>query len=314
MCLKQSAEVEERGPIRNTGQAVDPGETPHYRHVIQCLLHGRIAEHVPLLQEMYTQHCRQKVRLAGATTRLRVVRLDQCQLALPRHGLVHLSKKPLTPGLLALAQTLRVTERQLHDRPSLFISWPARLPASGRHDHEIFLIFVHHILNVPTLPLQTLKRRKRSSPLLTLIATITPGGRSETSASTNHDEVAKLSARRLRQVLAEMVTCDAVLTVANLCQTAGISRTALYRYHSDVLRELKEAQRRRGSSVIGGSQQLSRLRSENDVLKAQLMEVAALVDHNFAAWQEASVLIKRQEDELSSLRKQVRLQLASINT
>lgn len=124
------------------------------------------------------------------------------------------------------------------------------------------------------------------------------------SASTNYDEVGKLSARRLRQVLAEMVTCDAVLTVANLCQTAGISRTALYRYHSDVLRELKEAQRRRGSSVIGGSQQLSRLRSENDVLKAQLMEVAALVDHYFAAWQETSVLIKRQEDELSSLRKQ----------
>lgn len=177
MCLKQSVEVEDRGLIRNTGQAVEPGETAHHRRVIQRLLQGRIAERVPLLQEMYTQNCRQRVRLAAATTRLRVVRLDQCQQALPRHDLVHLSKKPLTPGLLALAQGLGVTERQLHDRPSLFISWPARLPASGRHYHEIFLIFVQSILNDPALPLQTLKMlRERVEEAQKIIASIDADG------------------------------------------------------------------------------------------------------------------------------------------
>jgi len=42
------------------------------------------------------------------------VRLDQGKQSLPRHDALHLRKEDLAPGLLALAQALGVTERQLH--------------------------------------------------------------------------------------------------------------------------------------------------------------------------------------------------------
>ena len=48
---------------------------------------------------------------------------------------------------------------------------------------------------------------------------------------------------------------------------------------------------------------LEQLSNDNDALKLQLSQLAALVDHYFAAWQEVSNLLKRRESELSDLRK-----------
>jgi len=42
------------------------------------------------------------------------VRRDQPEQLLPRNDLHHLGQEDLPPGLLALAQALSITERQLH--------------------------------------------------------------------------------------------------------------------------------------------------------------------------------------------------------
>ena len=57
------------------------------------------------------------------------------------------------------------------------------------------------------------------------------------------------AAARLRSALAQMVRQSApgdahqAMTVTALCELAGVSRNALYRYHPDVLHQLHKAQR-----------------------------------------------------------------------
>lgn len=111
------------------------------------------------------------------------------------------------------------------------------------------------------------------------------------------------SSQRLRQALAAIAEDDTKLTVSALSEKAGISRNALYRYHPDVLHQLHKLQRQRYREPSQDKCVLRRLRSENKALKLKLAGLVALVDHYFSAWQEASALLKRRENELAGLRK-----------
>ena len=57
---------------------------------------------------------------------------------------------------------------------------------------------------------------------------------------------------------------------------------------------------------------LQQLRDENEDLCQQVTNLASLVDHYFAAWQEASSMLQRRERELADLRKTAKTKLASI--
>lgn len=98
------------------------------------------------------------------------------------------------------------------------------------------------------------------------------------------------------------------LTALALCQLAGISRNALYRYHPDVLRSLHEAQSRQRTRPA--AKRIARqLRQENRELRDQRTQLAALVDHYFAAWQETQRQLERRDREVAELRQGHRPQI-----
>ena len=125
---------------------------------------------------------------------------------------------------------------------------------------------------------------------------------------------------RLRSALAEMVRQSAsgdvhqAMTVTALCQLAGVSRNALYRYHPDVLHQLHKAQRQGRRDPGPDKRALLQLREDNDALKQQVAKLAALVDHYFAAWQETRTLLERRERELSELRRAPKPKVVSIRS
>ena len=122
-------------------------------------------------------------------------------------------------------------------------------------------------------------------------------------------------AQRLRDALQELASGRAaeVPTATTLCELAGVSRNALYRYHPDVLHELHKLQHRRHRNPGEVNMALQRLRDENDELHQQAARLAALVDHYFAAWHEASSVLARRERELTELRRSVKPKLVSIS-
>lgn len=135
------------------------------------------------------------------------------------------------------------------------------------------------------------------------------------SASTD-DPRGRPTAQRLRDALAELVSSGApeALTAMALCELAGVSRNALYRYHSDVLHELHKLQPQRHRNPGCAERAMQRLRDENQGLREQVTKLAALVDHYFAAWQEASLVLQRRDRELVELRSNARPKLATIRT
>ena len=123
-------------------------------------------------------------------------------------------------------------------------------------------------------------------------------------SETSSDDQAKMcSSQRLRQALVAIANDGAMPTASALCEKAEISRNALYRYHQDVVHELHQLQQLRRREPSLAKRRLEQLRNDNDALKLQVSQLAALVDHYFAAWQDASILLKRRENELSDLRK-----------
>jgi uncharacterized protein YlxW (UPF0749 family) len=128
------------------------------------------------------------------------------------------------------------------------------------------------------------------------------------------DLAARTPAQRLRDALQELASSDAaeVPTATALCELAGVSRNALYRYHTDVLHELHKLQHRRHRYPGKTDQTLQRLRDENDELQSRVSKLAALVDHYFAAWQEASSVLQRCERELAELRRSVKPKLVAL--
>jgi len=124
------------------------------------------------------------------------------------------------------------------------------------------------------------------------------------SASTV-DPTSRQPAQRLRDALVRLTadnTSEAP-TASALCSLASVSRNALYRYHPDILHELHELQRRRHRDPGSTRRALQQLRDENKDLCEQVTNLASLVDHYFAAWQEASSMLQRRERELADLRK-----------
>ena len=139
------------------------------------------------------------------------------------------------------------------------------------------------------------------------------------------------AAQRLHDALAEMVRHHGAglspreLTAKALCESAGISRNALYRYHRDVLLALHDAQRRTGHAAEdvatadhdadfdaqsrhrdrpeAAKRVAAQLRRENRELREHLAKLAALVDHYFAAWQETRLQLERRDRELADLRR-----------
>lgn len=116
------------------------------------------------------------------------------------------------------------------------------------------------------------------------------------------------AAQRLHGALATLLRQQAdgespkALTALALCQLAGISRNALYRYHPDVLLSLHEAQSRQRARPA--AKRIARqLRLDNRELHYQLTQLAALVDHYFAAWQEARLQLERRDREVAELRR-----------
>lgn len=128
------------------------------------------------------------------------------------------------------------------------------------------------------------------------------------------------AAVRLRSALVEMVGQSAsrdaqqAMTVTALCELAGVSRNALYRYHPDVLHELHKAQRQSRRDPGPDQRALLQLREDNDALKHQVAKLAALVDHYFAAWQETRTLLGRRERELSEQRRAAKPKVVSIRS
>jgi hypothetical protein len=57
MLLQQVAEAENRGLIRDSvTDQLDPGKAAHGGYLDHCLFHRRIAERIPLLQQVDPQH------------------------------------------------------------------------------------------------------------------------------------------------------------------------------------------------------------------------------------------------------------------
>jgi AcrR family transcriptional regulator len=124
----------------------------------------------------------------------------------------------------------------------------------------------------------------------------------------------KSPADRLREAMAALNTDSdsGAPTVSALCEAANVSRTALYRYHTDVLEQLRALQRRRRRVPSLDRCAMQKLRDENLLLRRQLEQLAALVDHYFAAWQEINSLLQRRESELAELRKSTKAKVVPL--
>ena len=115
MILQQVSERQNRGLIRDSiTNHIDPCETAHRRHLDQHILHGWIAEVIPLLQKMDLQHgCQRIGRLPTLGAGLGIVGLDQINQRFPGHHLLNLGQKSLTPGALLGCGFLVTTESKL---------------------------------------------------------------------------------------------------------------------------------------------------------------------------------------------------------
>ena len=123
--LQQAAEGQDRGLIRDpVTDQLDAGKTPHGGDLDQGLFHRRIAEGIPLLQQVDAEHRRHWVRrppafLAG----LGIVGLDKGDQCLPGHHSLHLREKLLSFGLLLGGGELVIRETELlashHPSPGL---------------------------------------------------------------------------------------------------------------------------------------------------------------------------------------------------
>ena len=131
------------------------------------------------------------------------------------------------------------------------------------------------------------------------------------SERTNHPSgTGRSVAERLNEALAVLARAGSEgkapdrVTVAALCRCADVSRNTLYRYHPDVLEALRRQHRQQPSVAPDGlGATIRNLRSELTSLHSQLRQLAALVDHYYAAYREAQVLLERRERELAQLRR-----------
>ena len=126
------------------------------------------------------------------------------------------------------------------------------------------------------------------------------------------------SSQRLLETLSTMVrrqgsgASPPALTATTLCELAGISRNALYRYHPDVVQALHAAQQKHSPRPDGDRRAARQLRQDNAALLEQLAKMASLVDHYFAAWQETRLLLQRRDHEVAELRSDAKVRVVPI--
>jgi uncharacterized coiled-coil DUF342 family protein len=103
------------------------------------------------------------------------------------------------------------------------------------------------------------------------------------------------------------------LTVSALCRLAEVSRNTLYRYHAPILATLRHHQPRQ-SLRTKARRAAEHRRRENHKLREHVSQLAALVDHYFAAYRETATLLERRERELTQLRKQLQARLTVLSS
>lgn len=102
-------------------------------------------------------------------------------------------------------------------------------------------------------------------------------------------------------------------SVTELCRLAGVSRNALYRYHTPILKALRQHQCRRPSAAQSSAVKSNeRRRIENVALREHISKLGALVDHYCAAYREAASLLERRDRELAELRRRLKLRPALV--
>lgn len=113
--LQKVAEGQDRCLIRDSiTDQLDAGKAAHRGHLDQSLLHGRVAERIPLLQKVDAQHAGQRIgRPAALIGGLGVVGLDQVDQRLPGHHHLHLREELLPFGLLIGGGELVIGEAEL---------------------------------------------------------------------------------------------------------------------------------------------------------------------------------------------------------
>jgi len=112
---------------------------------------------------------------------------------------------------------------------------------------------------------------------------------------------------RLTQALAALRQPDSrasSITVTALCERAGVSRNSLYRYHPAVLKELRKSRCQRTRNVSSLRRRALHQQQTISSLQATNAQLAALVDHYYLAYQEASTLLARRDSELARLRRE----------
>lgn len=114
------------------------------------------------------------------------------------------------------------------------------------------------------------------------------------------------ASRRLAAALESLKGQDSRLTAAELCRVANVSRNSLYRYHTPILKLLRERQKlgpraaQREARISGARQ-----RATNHDLKEKIGKLATLIDHYYGAYHEAAKLLARRDRELAEVRRQL---------
>jgi hypothetical protein len=104
-----------------------------------------------------------------------------------------------------------------------------------------------------------------------------------------------------------------IVTVTELCRLADVSRNSLYRYHSPILKSLRDHQGRGGRFTRAKARKaVVRRRAENIRLRGDIAKLAALVDHYYAAYRETTTLLERRDRELAELRGKLHMKPAFI--
>ncbi len=119
--LQQVAEMQDRRLVRQRTREAQPHKPPYRLHLVEQVLHPRVAQSVEQLHAVHPQHHAQRIRPPTATG-LRVERLDAGLQPLPGNQPVHRLEKDLAPRPTLLQVVLQLRKRRLlqglHSTPS----------------------------------------------------------------------------------------------------------------------------------------------------------------------------------------------------
>jgi hypothetical protein len=101
-------------------------------------------------------------------------------------------------------------------------------------------------------------------------------------------------------------SCAQAATLSELCRLASVSRNSVYRYHPTILAALRVQQGRPPAGDPAAPPGTQAVPADYPLLQEQLSKLVALVDHYYAAYREARVVIERRERELAELKRKLR--------